>query len=332
MNEDIVAETIMLNPRSIMATDAVETTNETLQASDTFDPSEILVQVLQRPTDPLNERLQEALYSWVSVGMAYQPVRDMFGGWIDVARNWQTSLFRKATNHKWLLMVDADVGPPLETPLMLRRHGLPLVSAVVCGFNGSRGGLFVCVAKEGRDGEPRFITHKNHKTLPAKGLMEVTRAGAGCLMIRRDVIETLWTKYEKELKDQDVATSAIARLLKAEMSGCSLKLSQEQRDATESLLRRFSIKTDLYGAPFNIPQSVRDKAAEIGAMPLGEDIMFTNRVRAAGFKMYVDLECRCRHDKMMTLVWPEESIDEHLSVDDFQVSIYDTPVEITGKS
>jgi hypothetical protein len=319
----------MMKPRPILGDDAVESTNAAIQASATFNPAEILIQVIQRPTDPLNTKLQEALYSWVAAGMAYQPVKDLFGGWIDVARNWQTKLFRKASDHKYLLMIDADVGPPVEAPLFLRRHDLPVVSGVVCGLSRSRGGLFICVAMDGKDGKARFITHKHHKSLPPRGLLEITRAGAGCIMVRRDVVETLWDKHESDLKDQEVAVSTIANLLEGDVSGAHEKLTQDQRRATQAFLRRFHYTTDLFGAPFNIPQSVRDRAAEVGAMPLGEDIMFTNRVRAAGYKMYVDLECRCTHDKVMTLAWPEDAIDENLSVEDFETSILDTPVEMT---
>lgn len=327
---DIVAETIMTRPRPVMGEDVVERDNSALVDAAGFDPSEILVQVIQRPTDPLNQKLQECLYGWVSAGMAYQPIKDMFGGWIDVARNWQTKLFRKASAHKFLLMIDSDVGPPVEAPYLLRRHDKPVVSGVVCGFNQRRGGLFVCVATEGQDGKARFITHKHHKSLPATGLMEVIRAGTGCLLVRRDVIEDLWNRYEKDLSDQEVAVSTITDLLECDALGVAPSLTPDQRRATHGLLKRFNFKTDLFGAPFNIPQSVRDKAAEIGAMPLGEDIMFTARVKAAGYKMYVDLECRCSHDKVMTLAWPHDAIDPNLSVDDFATSAYDTPVEIGG--
>jgi hypothetical protein len=326
---EIVAQTILMNPRPIMGEDVVESTNAAIQRNETFNPAEILIQVIQRPTDPLNAKLQEAIYSWVAAGMAYQPVKDLFGGWIDVARNWQTKLFKKAEGHKYLLMIDSDVGPPVEAPLFLRRHDLPVVSGVVCGLSRSRGGLFVCVAVDGKDGTSRFITHKHHKSLPPRGLLEISRAGAGCLMVRRDVIETLWDKHEADLRDQEVAVCTIGNLLEDDVAGVHEKLTPEQRRATHAFLKRFHYKTDLFGAPFNIPQSVRDRAAELGAMPLGEDIMFTNRVRAAGFKMYVDLECRCTHDKVLTLEWPVDAIDENLSVEDFETSILDTPVEVT---
>lgn len=327
MTQEITAETIMMNPRPVMEEDIVESTNVSIQSSDTFNPAEILVQVIQRPTDPLNSQLQNALYSWVAAGMAYQPVKDMFGGWIDVARNWQTKLFMRASSHKYLLMIDSDVGPPVEAPLLLRRHDKPVVSGVVCGLSRSRGGLFVCVALEGKDGTARFITHKHHKSLPQRGLLEVARAGTGCLMVRRDVLEALWGKYESDLRDQAISVSTIADLLEMDACGELKKLTADQRRATQAFLKRFNHLTDTFGSPFNIPQSVRDKAAEIGTMPLGEDIMFTKRVKEAGFKMYVDLEVQCTHDKVMTLQWPSDAIDENLGVEDFRVSLLDTPVE-----
>jgi hypothetical protein len=61
-------------------------------------------------------------------------------------------------------------------------------------------------------------------------------------------------------------------------------------------------------------------------MPKGEDIVFTDRVRAAGFDIYADFEVQCGHDKVMRLQWPKDRLDPDLAVSDWMSSVYDAPV------
>jgi hypothetical protein len=92
------------------------------------------------------------------------------------------------------------------------------------------------------------------------------------------------------------------------------------------LATRMNFEEDLTGAPFTIPQSVRDAGASSGVMAKGEDICFTDRVRAAGFQIYVDLEVHCYHEKMIALHWPTDAINPDLSYDDWQLTAFDAPV------
>lgn len=304
----------------------VESTNRGLVGTD-FNPSEMLVQVLRRPSDPICSKLEQCLHQWTAAGIAYQPLKDGFGGWgIDVSRNWQLKLFRdSARKFKWLLMVDADVGPPVDAPMLLARHDKPVVSGVVPSYNNDRG-LFLCVAVRGADGRAFFPTAEGTKTVPAFGLTEVHNAGTGCLLIRRDVVDALFERYQDERRMIGLATEADSILLDCYYSGNKAELTAEHKDALRHRARRFDFENDLSGAPFTLPQSVRDKAFEIGNVPKGEDIMFTDRVRAAGFSVYADFAVRCTHEKNLALSWPTKNIDPELDMDDWKVSAFDLPV------
>jgi len=243
---------------------------------------------------------------------------DPFSGWIDVARNWQTYLFRKNRQFEYVLLVDADVGPPVEAPILLRRHGAPVVSGCVPSFTMDKG-LFLCLVVRGEDGVQRFVTLKGSKKIPGRGLIEVDHAGAGCLMIRRDVVEVLWDRFEKEQDDLKETRAVLTDLLLGE------PLDEARRLVIASHLKRLSMEKDLSGAPFSIPQSVRDAGAELGVMKKGEDIMFSERVRAAGFRIYADFEVQCYHEKLMALQWPKDAIDNELSVDEWKITAFDAP-------
>jgi hypothetical protein len=136
--------------------------------------------------------------------------------------------------------------------------------------------------------------------------------------VSRDVIEKLFEKYERDLQDEAAALDAIRVVLKGEASA----LKDGHRAALEAHLRRFDYVNDTWGAPFSIPQSVREKAYKVGKMVRGEDIMFTDRVhRDLGIKIYCDLEVHCTHNKVMGLLWPADARRE-MSVDEWRPSVY----------
>ena len=310
----VETRTIKLDPHGVEDA-TVETSNVDLLSNE-FDPSSILVQILHRPLDPINETLQESLYSWVAAGIAVQPLKDRFGGWIDTARNWQANLFLKAKTFKFQLIIDADVGVPVNMPLLLSRHDKPVVSAVVPCFTKEKG-LFVNIAMKGQDGKARFPSLKHTKTLPAKGTAEVHNAGTGCLLVRRDVLEALWEKFENEQEMKAQAINGVMQYLEGDTEP-----DEATKAAVWSFIRNCNHVNDLSGPPFCIPQSLRNKAAETGVMPRGEDICFTDRVRAAGFSIYADFEARCTHDKTMTLGWPDEAISDDLDPEDWRLTAF----------
>jgi len=294
--------------------------NQSTVTNDDFDPESVLIQVLRRPTDPLNKMLEESLYSWVAAGIAVQPLRDAFGGWIDVSRNWQSWMFRKSPRKfKYQLIIDNDVGAPVDIPMRLARHDLPIVSAVVPAFNTEKK-LFACIAVKGKDGRARFPTLNTTKVMPAEGLVEVHNCGTGCVMVRRDVVESMWEKHESEKARMAKAQAGVMALIAGE------EIDPDERKEVMYLLRNWDYVHNELGAPFSIPQSLRDEAAKTGVMPRGEDICFTDRARSLGYKVYADLSARCVHDATMTLAWPPEALDHSLSVEDWMVSAFDPPV------
>jgi len=226
------------------------------------NPREILIQVLHRPQEAIHSGLIDSSYTWVDHGCGFQRIQDQFNGWIHVSRNWQTRLFMERKEFKFLLILDADEGVPWYVPYALAEWDLPIVSGMVCGFTAERG-IFACVAVKGPDGKARFPNVRGTKTVPLKGIQEVHNAGTGALMVRRDVLEAMWGRYDKDKS---------------------------------------------FGQPFGIPQKEQEQAALQGAMPRGEDICFTDRARALGFKSYVDWSCKIQHFKNFNLEWPADCI------------------------
>jgi hypothetical protein len=161
------------------------------------NPREILIQVLHRPQEMIHPGIIDSSYTWVDQGCGFQRITDPFGGWVHISRNWQALQFLRRKEFKYLLILDADEQIPWWIPFHLAELDLPIVSGVVCGFTLQRG-LFACVAVKGPDGRARFPSLKETKTIPLAGVQKVHNAGTGCIMIRRDVLEKMWLKYEKD--------------------------------------------------------------------------------------------------------------------------------------
>jgi hypothetical protein len=161
------------------------------------NPREILIQVLHRPQEMIHPGLIDSSYTWVDQGCGFQRISDPFGGWVHISRNWQTRQFMARKEFKYLLLLDADESVPWWVPFQLAELDLPVVSGVVCGFTAERG-IFACVAVKGEDGKARFPSVTETKTIPARGVQEVHNAGTGCLMIRRDVMEKLWARFDAD--------------------------------------------------------------------------------------------------------------------------------------
>lgn len=309
--------------------DSLVTAGEVAQTAAGLETADICIQVLRARREPLNEVLENTIALWREIGYGYQLVLDRFGGWIDIARNWQLALFLRARNYKgepfrYLMLVDADVAALPDHPYQLARHGLPVVSGCVAAHTAERG-TFICVAVKGPDGKARFPTAKHTKVLPGKGICEVHNCGAGLLMIRRDVIETLMAKHDEDVRQRAIAVEVDTMLLGA--NGDPLTLTQEQRAAVQARIRRSLYEHDLSGAPFSIPESVREKSWRVGNILRGEDMCFTDRVRAAGYTMHVDFEVHAVHEKTLGLEWSKKNIDPELSVEDWRISAFDYPVE-----
>ncbi len=78
-----------------------------------------------------------------------------------------------------LFFLDSDVIPPRDTILRLIKHDLPVVSGIYCRRSPPH-----AVPVMIRNGQ--WVTE-----YPANSLIQVDLVGAGCLLIRRDVLEKL---------------------------------------------------------------------------------------------------------------------------------------------
>lgn len=80
---------------------------------------------------------------------------------------------------KFLFFLDSDVIPPRDAVLRLMSHNLPIVSGIYCR-RSHPAGVPVMI----RNGQ--WVTE-----YPQNSLIEVDLVGAGCLLVRRDVLEKM---------------------------------------------------------------------------------------------------------------------------------------------
>ena len=80
-----------------------------------------------------------------------------------------------------------------------------------------------------------------------------------------------------------------------------------RRDLIEAMWLRYT-KDKSFGQPFGIPEAEQNLAALQGALPRGEDVCFTDRVREMGSTVYVDWACKIGHQKPFMLVWPDNKV------------------------
>ncbi len=106
------------------------------------------------------------------------PIVPLSGMPYDHARNCGVKTFLQS-NCRFLFFLDSDVVAPRDTVLRLMRHNLPIVSGIYCRRSHPAG---VPVAiKNGQ-----WVTQ-----FPPNALYEVDLVGAGCLLLRRDMLEKL---------------------------------------------------------------------------------------------------------------------------------------------
>jgi hypothetical protein len=130
-------------------------------------------------------------------------VFESFGFPTDVARNELCRLFLDKDNAEYLLFLDADMVPPATIVHQLVRHRLPLVS----GRYDLKKPPFHTVAMR-KTGEGPHHYQSISKLEPVlKGLMPIDAAGAGALLIRRDVLHAVrdlthdrWFAYQMDEK------------------------------------------------------------------------------------------------------------------------------------
>lgn len=114
--------------------------------------------------------------------------------------------------------------------------------------------------------------------------------------------------------DDGDATQRIPATGLAEVPHCGTGAMLIRRDVLES----FTFEGE--DVPFFVQESVRLEGAKTGKMLRGEDVTFCNKVRAKGFKVYVDMEAHCGHRKTLRMAFPDHMRDPSLSVDKWVVS------------
>lgn len=295
----------------------------TLQQDErSVEPGKILVEIPYRPDENINPLLVEQIVHWSNVGVAVSFIRDPFAGWIDVLRNWMLYRFLQSPQFDFLLMNDSDVAMLHPMGLFhMASLNLPVVSAVACSLSQQRG-LFACVAVKDDMGIARFPSIEKNDSIPAHGVVEIENAGTGCLLIRRDVAESIWsTSY---LTHQTEVNTMLDQIGDAIKSGATP--SGEVLGAWRESLLRMLHHMDDTGLPFDVPQSVRAEAARTGSLPRSEDVCFTDRVRRRGFKLYADLDVHCMHEKKIPLRWPDDKISKDLTVEEWTRTAMGVPV------
>jgi hypothetical protein len=154
----------------------------------------VVVVIPHRHREGINVGICMHFGMWGRIQLAWANYRDDHGGWIETQRNgmakWFLQFAFKNPEIKYCVMIDNDQSISWDAPLQLARHGLPIVSGVVCGYTHERG-IFACFTAKDENGVTRFPSFRDTKFLPAEGVKEVEQVGTGLICIRRDVLETI---------------------------------------------------------------------------------------------------------------------------------------------
>lgn len=266
---------------SLWSSTTIEKTDkEPQQTEGAVDPAkvralcrEILIQIPHRSSEGIHPKLAEMMCSWVAAGIAVQPIRDPFGGFVERTRNYMVNIALQRGDRKFILLLDNDVVPmDPSAPLQLASHNLPVVSGIACGFRPDAG-IFACVGVKDKTGVARYPSKVATGRLPASGVRELESCGAGVMMVRRDVFEAVGRDW------------------------------------------------------FTIPREICVEADVTGVMRKTEDVCFSDRVREAGFKIYVDFSVHCFHDKNLPLHWSREDVSEEIDAASWDVTAQAPTVE-----
>jgi hypothetical protein len=179
----------------------------------------ILVVIIHRNNEGIHHELVSAVGMWARWGMRVSMIRDPHGGFVEITRASVVNTFleyrERAPQVEYLIMIDADEAIDPSAPLLLARHGLPVVAGIICGFN-TKHGIFACFTAEDENGMPRFPCAQNGTKLPTEGLIKAYQLGTGLICIRYDVLETMRAKGMEPfaLDDWTRATSFAEGVLK----------------------------------------------------------------------------------------------------------------------
>lgn len=150
--------------------------------------SQIDIRIPCRPAEGVPIELTEQIARWAVLGFKVALLKDHMGGFIEVVRAHIAHTYLAESDKKYLLMVDSDVIPRLDLPLLLARHNRPVVGAPVPITLRDHGPTLNFTIPDGKGGH-RFPSFSNHSRIPSRGLLPVQHIGTGAMLIRRDVLE-----------------------------------------------------------------------------------------------------------------------------------------------
>jgi hypothetical protein len=154
----------------------------------------VLVVIPHCGSEGISPGLAMTIGAWARLDMRVGDVRDPSGGFLEVTRSAIVKMFLDLASDRpqlrYLVMIDNDQEVQWDAPLRLVRHGLPIVSGLVCSWSQERG-IFACFTARDENGTPRFPSWQETQYLPAEGLIEAAQVGTGLIAIRRDVLETM---------------------------------------------------------------------------------------------------------------------------------------------
>jgi hypothetical protein len=186
--------------------------------------------------------------------------------------------------------------------LRMAQRDKPVVTGIACGHHPQRG-VFACVVMLDDKGQGRWITHDDTEAIPIDGVSKIENCGSGFMMVRRDVLETLWSNamVDREQKVNEMLDELTAGALSSNPGAFRIFASK-----WVSFIKELRHAHDDDGLPFTVPQSVLTESIKTGWIPRSEDICFTDRVRHAGYDLFVDWSVHCAHMKDTALFWDPE--------------------------
>ena len=223
--------------------------------------SKMCIQIPHRENEGIHPKLVEYGIQWLQAGMAFMPMTDNFGGFIDLFRSSMCHEFLKqCPDREYLIMLDNDVIPlDPESVLRLCSHDLPVVSGIVPSLQPNIG-MFACVAVKDDAGTARFPTVNDTVKLPALGTRELNNCGTGFIAIRRDVLENMQEPpfiISDELR-REAARTGILR------AGEDIWFCEQVRRAGYKIYADFSVHAIHYRpAPLRWPEADVDPTLDV---------------------------------------------------------------------
>ena len=200
---------------------------------------QIDIQIPVRPQDGVPIELAEQIARWAVLGLHCAFLKDHMGGFIEVVRANMAYRFLKESDKKYLFMIDNDVIPRLDLPLLLARHEESVVGAPVPITLKDQGPCLNFTIPDGA-GHYRFPSYRHHR-FPSVGLISVHHIGTGAMCIRRDVLEAFsW-------KDEDVPFMVPASIRAEGLREGGLRRGEDIEFCNQVRAKGFKVFADLEG-------------------------------------------------------------------------------------